>query len=521
MGFASVERIVSRVRAWQAGHVRALRSERARELMDSMLPLILSRIGGQPHPDETFTRFDRFLSAQPAGVQLLSLFQRNPSLLDRIAAVLGASPRLADHLAANASALEGLLSPPEEDSPSSLARRLGDARGLEGAIELTSRAVREEEFSIAVATMEGRLDVNAAGEQRAAMADAALTALLTPVLADFSERFGRVRGGGMVVVALGKAGGREMMAGSDLDLMFLYDHPPGVTESQGARTMPASQWFVRLAHAYVAALTAPGVEGHLYDVDMRLRPSGNKGPVAVSLEGFQRYHREDAWTWERMALTRARVIAGPPGLRARAQDAITAAIVGGGKDSDTKADADSADATAHILHADAAARTIHADAAARTIHADAAARTIHADAAAMRARMLKDLPPDGPWDVKHRPGGQIEVEFIAQVSQLAWGGRRPEVLHPTTREALRRLADAGFLSEDDAALLIRADHAWRTVQGMLRITVGRDAGETLPEASARPLLRAMGAPTLPALRGWLDSLAEDVRAAFIRHVGAV
>jgi [glutamine synthetase] adenylyltransferase / [glutamine synthetase]-adenylyl-L-tyrosine phosphorylase len=478
MGFAAPERIVARIRAWQTGHVRALRSTRARELMDQMLPTMLATIGGQPHPDDTFTRFDRFLSAQPAGVQLLSLFQRNPRLLDRIAAVLGAAPRLADHLAANASALEGLLSPTEDDAPSALRRRLRDARDLEQAIALTSRAVVEEDFAISVATMEGRLDADAAGIRRSAMADAALRALLPPVQSDFIARFGRVRAGAMAVVALGKAGGREMMAGSDLDLMFIYDHPPEVTESRGARNMPVSQWFVRLAHAYVAALTAPGAGGRLYDVDMRLRPSGNKGPVAVSLEGFKRYHEKDSWTWERMSLTRARVIAGPAALRAKVEQAIATAISGD-------------------------------------------ASTVRDDATAMRVRMLRDLPPDGPWDVKARPGGQIEVEFIAQVAQLLNARERPEVLSPTTREALRRLGEAGVLPAADAALLIRADHVWRTVQGMLRITVGRDAGETLPEASARPLLRAIGAANLPGLRRELDDLAEAVRGAFVRHVGAV
>jgi glutamate-ammonia-ligase adenylyltransferase len=478
LGFAQPERIVARVRAWVTGHVRALRSERARELMDQMLPTILARIGSQPHPDDTFTRFDRFLSAQPAGVQLLSLFQRNPALLDRIAAVLGASPRLADHLAANASALEGLLSPAEEAAPTALRRRLRDARGLEGAIELTSRAVKEEDFSISVATMEGRLDADEAGIRRTRMADAALRALLPPVLADFAARFGRVHGGAMVVVALGKAGGREMLAGSDLDLMLIYDHPAGVTESRGARSMAASQWFVRLAHAYVAALTAPGVEGRLYDVDMRLRPSGNKGPVAVSLAGFRHYHEHDAWTWERMALTRARVIAGPAALRAKVEQAIATAVAG-----DTG--------------------------------------SVRQDAAAMRVRMLRDLPPDGPWDVKARPGGQIEVEFVAQVLQLLHAGTMPAVLSPTSREALRKLAEAGVLAVPDAAMLIRADHSWRTVQGMLRITVGRDAAETLPEASAQPLLRAMGAADLPGLRASLEVLAADVRAAFARYVGEV
>jgi len=478
MGFEQPERIVARIRAWTTGHVRALRSARARELMDRLLPTILARIGTQPHPDETFTRFDRFLSAQPAGVQLLSLIQRNPALLDRIAAVLGAAPRLADHMAANASALEGLLSPADEDAPAALRRRLREARGLEEAIELTSRTVKEEDFAISVATMEGRVDADEAGTQRSRMADAALRFLLPPVQANFAARFGKVRGGAMAVVALGKAGGREMMAGSDLDLMFIYDHPPDVTESRGARAMAVSQWFVRLAHAYVAALTAPGVEGQLYAVDMRLRPSGNKGPVAVSLGAFRRYHELEAWTWERMALTRARVVAGPPALRERVRRAIATAIAG-------------------------------------------ETSTVRKDAAAMRTRMLKELPPDGPWDVKPRPGGQIEVEFVAQVLQLLHARDVPGVLSPTTREALHRLATAGVLSVPDAAMLIRADHAWRTVQGMLRITVGRDARETLSEASARPLLRAMGAADLATLRAGLDALAADVRAAFVRYVGPV
>ncbi len=478
MGFAQPERIVARIRSWASGHVRALRSARARDLMDRLLPTILARIGAQPHPDESFTRFDRFLSAQPAGVQLLSLIQRNPALLDRIAAVLGAAPRLADHMAANASALEGLLSPADENAPTALRQRLREARGLEEAIQLTSRTVKEEDFSISVATMEGRIDADEAGVHRTRMADAALRFLLLPVQADFTARFGRVRGGAMAVVALGKAGGREMMAGSDLDLMFIYDHPPDVTESRGARAMAVSQWFVRLAHAYVAALTAPGVEGQLYAVDMRLRPSGNKGPVAVSLDAFRRYHERDAWTWERMALTRARVIAGPPGLRERVRQAIATAIAG-------------------------------------------ETGTVRKDAAAMRTRMLKELPPDGPWDVKLRPGGQIEVEFIAQVLQLLHAREMPGVLSPTTREALHHLAAAGVLATPDAAMLIRADHSWRTVLGMVRITVGRDAGETLPEASARPLLRAMGAADLVTLRAGLDALAADVRAAFVRYVGPV
>ena len=488
LGFRNIDRIVSAVRGWQAGHVRALRSARARDLMNEMLPRVLAALARQPQPDGVFNRFDEFLARQPAGVQLLSLFQRNPSLLGRVAAVLGAAPSLADHLARQPSALDGLLSPDEEAKPARLLRaRLRDARTLEDVIDIIRHTVREEDFLVSVATLEGRADADSAGLRRTAIADAALASLLAPVLADFITRFGRVRGGAMAVVCMGKAGGREMMAGSDLDLMLVYDHPVDIAESRGARSLPVSQWFGRAAHAYVAAVTASGADGQLYAVDMRLRPSGNKGPVAVSLGAFRRYHAESAWTWERMALTRARVVAGPPTLRAGIEATVAAALAASG-----------------------------------------APDRIRADAAAMRSRMLRDLPPDGPWEVKLRAGGLVEVEFIAQVLQLIHARNAPELCSPTTRVALARLARAGKLPPADGATLIRADLLWRTVQGMLRITLGRGAPADLPEASAQALLRAVSAvlPDSPpvdlaALRATLDATAEQVRNAFTRHVGEI
>jgi glutamate-ammonia-ligase adenylyltransferase len=389
---------------------------------------------------------------------------------------------LANHLTSHPSALDGLLTPEEGPNPSRLLRsRLRDARLLEDVIEITRRTVREEDFSVSVATMEGRMDTDAAGLRRTAIADAALSSLLPPVLSDFGGRFGRVRGGSMAVVALGKAGGREMMAGSDLDLMLIYDHPDDVIESRGTRRLPVSQWFVRACHSYIAAVTAPGADGPLYEVDMRLRPSGNKGPVAVSLGAFRRYHAESAWTWERMALTRARVVAGPAALRSRIETAI-----------------------AEVLQ-----------------HAGDADR-IRADAASMRGRMMRDLPPDGPWDVKLRAGGQIEVEFITQVLQLIHAQESRGLCSTTTRVALESLARAGKLATEDAVLLTRADHLWRTVQGMLRITVGRGAREALPDASEQALLRAVGsAVDLSVLRTTMDETAQQVRAAFVRYVGEI
>jgi [glutamine synthetase] adenylyltransferase / [glutamine synthetase]-adenylyl-L-tyrosine phosphorylase len=273
------------------------------------------------------------------------------------------------------------------------------------------------------------------------------------------------------------------MAGSDLDLMFIYDHPADVSESRGARSLPASQWFVRAVQACVAALTAQGPEGQMYALDMRLRPSGNKGPIAVSLEGFRRYHAQDAWTWERMALTRARVVAGPPALRRRVNEAIEAAIT-------------------------------------RTQEP----AQIKANAISMRARMTRELRPHGPWDVKLRVGGLIDIEFIAQVQQLIHahdpGFRRSQ----TTHIALQRLSRSGALTPPDAARLVEAERLWRTIQGMLRITVGQVKSADLPPASGAPLLHAAAEAGISAvdtieLLHKSGLIAQQVRALFEQYVG--
>jgi glutamate-ammonia-ligase adenylyltransferase len=484
LGYHDAKRIVGAVRQWLAGRVRALRSSRARDLMTTMVPSVLRTLGQQANPDEAFNRFDRFISALPTGVQPMSLFQHNPLLLERIAAVLGAAPMLSEHLVRYPSSLEGLLSNDEPvDAGRMLRSRLSDADSLEDEIQVVRRSVKERDFFLSVATLEGRLDANASGRERSALAEAALSVLVPRVLADFATRFGRVPGGALAVVAMGKVGGREMMAGSDLDLMFVYDHPPDVTESRGARSLPASQWFVRAVQACIAALTAQGPEGQMYELDMRLRPSGNKGPIAVSLESFKHYHEWDAWTWERMALTRARVVAGPADMRRRVNRAIAAAI----------------------------RRQQEPD-------------QIRANATTMRGRMARDLRPHGPWDVKLRPGGLIDIEFIAQVLQLV------QVRDPafrgsqTTHVALRRLGEAGAISKPDVRVLIDAERLWRTIQGMLRMTVGRVEVASLPHASALPLLDAAAKAGVAAvdaedLLRKSDDIARQVRMMFERYVG--
>jgi glutamate-ammonia-ligase adenylyltransferase len=488
LGFRNIEGAVRAITRWRDGYPRATRTERARALLREVLPALLAALARQAEPDTAFARFDSFLARLPAGVQILSLFQRNPALLDRVATVLGAAPMLADYMARDPSALEGLLAAGAEDPDRpppwrTLGRQLREAAALEEAIAVLRRFVRGEEFRLSLALLEGRIDADRAGLWRTALAEATIRALLPRVLAAQAARHGTVPGGRMAVVALGKAGSREMLPGSDLDLMLIYDHPDAASESDGARPLPASTWFMRAAHGFIAALTAPGPEGPLYAIDMRLRPSGNKGPVAVPLGGFIRYHAAEAWTWERMALTRARVVAGPSPLRRRVRAAI-----------------------GESLH-----------------HAGPPARVL-AEAAAMRRRIARELPDAGPWDVKLRPGGLLEVEFIAQALQLVAAPDHPGLCHPTTRIAFTRLAEAGLLPRDEAARLIRADHVWRTVQGVLRLALRHPGRERLPPPVLATLGRAVGAGAgidEAALRATLDDLAGAVRSAFLRHVGPV
>jgi glutamate-ammonia-ligase adenylyltransferase len=482
LGFTDPMRIVEIIRRWMAGRPRALRSERSRTLLEALLPRILEAIAGQPQPDQTFARFDHFIARLPAGIQLLSLFRRNPALIDRIAVLLGAAPGLADHLASHPGALEGLLGSEEvrADPARVLRRQLVDAMTLEDTIALTGHLVSEEHFRIGVAQLEARMDVDAAGLARTALADAALSTILAAVVANHTDRYGWLRGIAFAIVLLGKGGGREMMPGSDLDLMLIYDRPEEAEESQGPKPLAPSQWVGRLVTAVTGALTVQGVEGPMYRVDMRLRPSGNQGPVAVSLGAFRAYHAEQAWTWEQMALTRARVVAGVDHFRPVVEDALNEAL-----------------------------------------RPRRPPDMLRQDAVEMRRRLLRDLPAHGPWDVKLRPGGQMEVEFVTQILQLIHCAERPEQRSTTTRIAIHNLIDIGVLSAADGTALIEADHLWRTIQSMLRLTVGPAAAPDGTEASARILVAATGARSMHDLLTRIDRTAALVRSIFIRHIGDI
>ena len=481
MGFSDGASVLRILRGWAEGRVRATRSERARTLLAGLLPVLLDAFSAEAEPDAVLARFDAMLSHLPVGVQILSLITRNPGLLTRIATILGAAPPFANHLAHFPAAFEGLLSH-DPTAPLPIAARVREARHLEEALDAVRRLATERRFEIDAALLEGRLDADMAGRLRSDLAEAVMEAVIPRVTAEFAERHGKVAGGALAVLALGKLGGQEMLPASDLDLVLLYDHAADAEASiGGGRSLAPSDYFIRLSHQIVAALSSPGAEGQLFEIDMRLRPTGNKGPVATRLASFERYQAEQAWSWERMALMRARVVAGPVAFRKRVGAVLRTAQL-------------------------------------RPLPPGRAL----ADAAAMRARLLRDLPPEGSWDIKAMPGGMIEVEFIAQALLLEHAPRRPELWRANTAAGLAALGEGGLLPE--AAVLIRAERLWRTLVGLRRLMLARpldtDISATAEAVLRRGAGRVLGEEPVDgtALRQQITEYSKAVQAAFARHI---
>ncbi len=453
MGFHEPSHIAQTIRGWHHGRIPATRSVRARELLTSLIPGLLGALANTADPDAAFNQFDRFISCLSSGVQALSLFLNNRDLLQLIANVAGAAPRLATHLGRNPAALDALMDPGylgelpnrvrlEQD----LTSLLRPSSSYEEVLDAVRRFAREQIFRVGVQIIEGSAEAAEAGPALANVAEAIIRALLPAAARELETAHGRVRGGEFVVVAMGKLGGREMTTTSDLDLICVYDAPEEVDQSDGPRPLPVSTYYARLAQRFIAALTTQTAQGGLYEVDMRLRPTGNKGPVAVSLTSFARYHAEQAWTWERMALTRARVIAGSDQLMLRVSDAIRTAL---------------------------------------TRPFDA--KQLFRDACDMRDRLATQFPGRNHWDIKYTPGGLIDLEFIAQTLQLARATANPAVLDCSTIGALAKLERDSTLSSDEALTLIEAAALQNDLLQVLRITLEAP----LVPASTTPGLEAL------------------------------
>jgi glutamate-ammonia-ligase adenylyltransferase len=477
MGFANAEVIIRQIRAWHHGRLRATRSARAREMLTELVPTLLQSLAATSEPDTAFLRFDAMLSGLPAGIQLFALFANKPLLIDLLAEILGNAPYLAERLAATPRLLEDVLSgdffailPPAAALTVALAQQLTAAIDAEDTLNSARRFVAERQFRVGVQTLQGRLPPSQIGGHLSDLADAALRALKPAVEAEFAALHGSLPGDGMAVVALGKLGGREMTVTSDLDLILVFDLPPDHANSVGDKPLDAMTYATRLAQRFLNALTVRTNEGVLYTTDMRLRPSGNQGPIATSLSAFDEYQAQAAWTWEHMALTRARIVIAEPKLSA----AIEAVIR-------------------------------------RTLTAERDPQRLVIDVADMREKLAAHHRAHSPWEIKHRHGGLVDVEFITQYLQLRWAARFPEILCTNIGEALDRIGALGLLAAPDASALKDAWQLWSSLQQTLRLTIEGDFRDKALTVRIREILaNAAQCRDFVALKTMMASSAEHV-----------
>ncbi len=486
LGFAEPSPIAACIRGWHHGRIRAMRSTRARELLTELTPALLRALGQTANPDAAFMKFNEFLSNLPAGVQLFSLFYSNPGLLGEVAEVMGSAPRLAEQLSRRPGLLEGMLTgdfdaalPPCLSLVAELDRLLANAQDFQDMLDLVRRFVHDRQFQVGMQLLRIKVGAPAATAMLSDIAEAALLALLPRVEAEFARSHGVVPDGSHAVLALGKLGSRELTFESDLDLVFVYDTPHGLDAmSDGERPLAASQYYARLSQRLVGAVTAMTPEGRLYEIDTRLRPSGSAGPVASEIGAYLRYQFEAAWTFEHMALTRARVLAGSPALARRLDDGIKAVLT-------------------------------------RPRDLDRLA----VDVADMRTRVEAERGTNNPWMIKHSRGGQLDVEFIAQYLLLREAPTHPTVLTRSAADAFERLAKVGAISADEARALVGLTHFFLALQVVLRLTVGTAREEArFPVGVRQVLARSTGMAEFGAVKRRLIDAQAYVRAYFNRSI---
>ncbi len=481
LGYAQPSQVLATVRGWHHGRYPAVRSPRARELLTEVQPLLIEILADTANPDSAFASFDRFLAELPSGVQLFSLLRAQPKLMRLIADIMGSAPRLAGILSRRRRLLDVVLDPrtfgtvPEgEDLDRLIRSELGEAKDQQEILDRLRIIGSEQAFLIGVRVLSGSVNANQAGAAYALLAERLIAAVQIEVERELTRAHGTVPGGAAVVLAMGKLGGREMTAASDLDLIVVYDYEPAAIQSDGRRSLAPSQYYARLTQRLISALSAPTAEGSLYEVDMRLRPSGQKGPVATQLSSFIHYQASDAWTWEHMALTRARVVSGPAALAAQVEDAIRTALV-----------------------------------------RPRERAKVAAEVRDMRQLVWTEKGTDTIWDMKQVRGGLVDLEFIAQHLQLVYAPARADVLSQSTLGAYHRLAEAGFLSPAAAEILLPATRLLNDLTQILRLCVsGPFDPATAPDGLKLLLARAGNAPTFATLELHLRQTLADVHRLF-------
>jgi len=476
LGFADPAKVSGTVRKWHYGGYAATRAAAARAHLTELLPALLKTVaeaGGSP--DDTLARLDGFLSRLPAGVQLFALLRSHQQLLELLVELLAAAPRLAEAVIHRAHVMDGLIDPGlaaglrrEDVLLQKIEAFFSDARDYQEVIDRARIVGQEQKFQIATGLLSGGITAARAGEQFTLLAETLLGRLFKAARQEFEKRHGVVPGASVSLLAFGKMASREMTFTSDLDFIMLYDAEV-TAMSDGERPLAAGHYYARLTQRLLAAVSAPTAEGVLYEADLRLRPSGNAGPLATSLAGFIDYHRNAAWTWEHLALSRARVIVGD-GMG----EAVDRAIAG------------------QMAAARDRSKTV-------------------ADVVSMRALMARERKPRHPFDLKLATGGLVDLEFIAQSGQLL-AGDLLAVPQASTALVLARLGETGLVPEGERLVEIHATYS--TVLQVMSAALLHPFREEEWTPPFRELLaRLTGYPSFDLLSADLAAMQAEVVAA--------
>ncbi|MCL4672586.1 MAG: bifunctional [glutamate--ammonia ligase]-adenylyl-L-tyrosine phosphorylase/[glutamate--ammonia-ligase] adenylyltransferase [Sphingomonadaceae bacterium] len=405
LGYADPAKLAQRIDGWQDGHIRALRSPSAQAAFADLLPRLLQAFAEAPQPEQALLRWEHVLERASSAINLFRLLEARPGLLDQLVRILTLAPPLAEELGRRPDLLDTLIDQSAFDLPGAtgeLKTKMARTERDEGYEQLLDRirlVTGEARFALGVQLIEAAHDPLDIARALSRCAEAALQLAGEAAAQEFARDHGVIAGSELVVLGFGRLGGGLLTHASDLDIVYLFSGSHDA-ESDGRRPLGATLYFNRLAQRVSAALSVPTAQGALYEVDTRLRPQGTQGPLAASVESFARYQREDAWTWEHMALTRARVLVGSDASRAQVEAAIDAVLM-------RERDPDS----------------------------------LRADVLKMRADMAANKPPRGPLDAKLLRGALVDLEFLVHYLQL----RERRAFSPDLGLAVDGLVEAGLL----------------------------------------------------------------------------
>ncbi len=418
LGFKESKNISKIIREWHHSRYKATRSIRAREILTDIIPLILTEFSKTSNPDFSFKKFDQFLSRLPEGVQLFSLFQSNPILLNLLSEILATSPYLSEFLENSPNVLDIVISDDfkklknEDFISKDLTNHLNYCDNFQDILDQTRRWARERRFQIGINLLRGKISGIESAQIFTNLASAIIKNILNSTYKEFKKKHGEIANSEFAIIGLGTLGSNEMQFSSDLDLIFIYDSEKNKEESNGKIKLPISKYYARLSQQFISAITSLTSEGRIFEIDMRLRPSGNSGPIATSLYSFEKYHESTSWTWEKMALTRAKPIAGDKLIINKF----------------------------NILLNKILSKKIPKE-------------ILLNDILSMRKKIGTEHNRD-KWQIKNSPGGLLDIQFLAQYLQLLYSSKYPDILDQKTNKIFKNLKEKNLLNSNIANKII-------------------------------------------------------------------